>query len=76
MPPTNNFLPIIKHDATAQKDWPGVGAYRGSEVQQTDGTLIHRFVYGAGRSLPHEAWFHYSLRDDTFTLTGLTILGW
>ena len=76
MPPNGSFLPLLKRDATTLKEWGGVGAYRSSDLKQTDGTLIHRFAYGAGRTNPHEAWFHYSLRGDTFTLTGFSILGW
>lgn len=76
MPPTNNFLWLAKRDATAQKEWTGVGAYRSSDVQHAAGTVTHCFAYGPGRTNPHLAMFHYSLRDDTFTLVGFTILGW
>jgi hypothetical protein len=72
-PKNEASLSILKRLATASKDWPGIGAYRGYD--QKDGTLTLRFAYG-GRSTPHEIWFKYSLGDAKFTYQGYEILGW
>ncbi len=74
--PGDPLLTLLKRDATTQKDWAGVGAYRGSEMEQSTGKLMHRFAYGAGRTTPHEVRVHYTLRDGGFTLAGVTVLGW
>jgi len=70
------FLPLLKRDATTQKDWPGVGAYRGSDLDPERHTVRHRFAYGATRTTPHELWLIYSISGDEFTLDSILILGW
>jgi|688.fasta_scaffold927966_2 hypothetical protein len=75
-PPKDNFLPLLKRDAAASKDWFGVGAYRGSTYDQDSRLLRHRFAYGPNRATPHEVWFDYSIEGDKFTLAGIMILGW
>ena len=75
-PEKEDFLPLLKRDAAAIKDWFGVGAYRGSEYREDGLALTHRFAYGPSRDTPHEVSFRYSLDGDGFTFSGLTILGW
>lgn len=70
------FLPLLKHDASTQKDWPGVGAYRGFEYDPERRTLRLRFSYGPTRTTPHEVWLYYSIAGDEFTFGGVSILGW
>jgi len=67
---------FLKRDATTQKDWPGVGAYRGSVYDPERGTLRHRFAYGSFRTTPHEVWLYYSIAGDEFTFSNILILGW
>ena len=77
LPPKNKYFPFPKErDATANKDWHGIGPYRNSDYNKNDRTLIHRFAFGPGRNHPHEVWFHYLLDGDRFTFTGISILGW
>jgi hypothetical protein len=71
-----SILPILKRDATMNKDWHGIGAYRGSDYQQGSRTLIQRFAYGRDRTTPHQVCFKYSLDGDAFTFEGISILGW
>lgn len=75
-PKKEAMLPFLKRDAALNKDWHGVGAYRGFDNEQDRQTLIHKFAYGRNRTTPHEVWFIYTLDGDTFTFDGITVLGW
>lgn len=56
------------------KDWPGIGAYRGTRVDATDPLRVtHRFGF-APRSNPHEIWLSYTVSDPS--KPSLMVMGW
>lgn len=75
-PKKEAMLPFLRRDAALNKDWHGIGAYRGFDNQQDRRTLIHKFTYGPNRTTPHEVWFIYTLDGDTFTFDEIAVLGW
>ena len=38
------------------KDWHGIGAFRGTEIDAAKNQVKHRFSYGTGRLAVHEVW--------------------
>jgi hypothetical protein len=58
------------------KNWHGLGAYRGSEIDTENQKVKHRFSYGGGRKAFHEVWITYSYRKDGFDKPSVEALGW
>lgn len=58
------------------KDWHGIGAYRGSEIDAAKNQVKHRFSYGEGRLPVHEVWITYIYSKDDFKKPGFWVQGW
>jgi len=70
-----NQLALIEPISKA-KDWHGIGAYRGSEIDREKEQVKHRFSYGSGRIAVHEVWITYSINASGFKKPTFYILGW
>ncbi len=58
------------------KDWPGIGAYRGSRIDKDHPRVVtHRFGF-APRTNPHEIWIDYMLTETGISKPGLMVMGW
>lgn len=58
------------------KDWPGIGAYRGTRVDEKSPLRItHRFGFSP-KTNPHEIWLSYTITDSGPSKPSLMVLGW
>jgi hypothetical protein len=71
-----NHLTLIVEPQSKVKDWHGIGAYRGSEIDEAKKSVKHRFSYGVGRLSVHEVWITYSYTEDGFGKPSFLFLGW
>jgi hypothetical protein len=58
------------------KDWHGIGAFRGTEIDAAKNQVKHRFSYGTGRLAVHEVWITYTYSKDDFKKPSFYVLGW
>lgn len=64
---------LLKHFA-ARKDWQGIGAYRGFQIDpEKPHEVIFRFGFGP-KSSPHELRIHFT--DGDLSKPRMTVLGW
>jgi len=69
------MVALLRHHASL-KDWPGIGAYRGSRVdEQSPWRITHRFGFSP-RTNPHEIWISYTMTESGPTKPKLMVLGW
>ena len=69
------MIAILRQHATL-KDWPGIGAYRGTRVDEKSPVRVtHRFGF-APRTNPHEIWLSYTITEKETSKPTLMVLGW
>ena len=72
----NHVGMVIIEPQSKIKDWHGIGAYRGSEIDAEKNQVKHRFSYGIGRQPVHEVWITYNYNKTNFQKPNIHILGW
>lgn len=71
----DGMVAILRQHATL-KDWPGIGAYRGTRVDEKSPLRItHRFGFSP-KTNPHEIWLSYIIQDSGPSKPSLMVLGW
>ena len=69
------MIAILRQHAS-MKDWPGIGAYRGTRVdEKSPSRVTHRFGF-APRSNPHEIWLSYTITEKETSKPSLMVMGW
>ena len=77
LPARDWSLTPLQISYTKQKDWNGIGAYRGTSLLKGGKTYQHRFAYGSSLPAnPHEFLVEYHLDGGNFTFAGARVLGW
>jgi hypothetical protein len=70
------MIALLRKQHGSMKDWPGIGAYRGTRVDgQSPLRVTHRFGF-APRSNPHEIWLSFTITEKETSKPQLMVMGW
>jgi hypothetical protein len=70
------MIALLRKQHGSMKDWPGIGAYRGTRVDgRSPLRVTHRFGF-APRSNPHEIWLSYTITEKETSKPQLMVMGW
>jgi len=72
----NQIGVVILEPQSQLKDWMGIGAYRGSDIDTKKQSVKHRFSLEGGRNGFHEVWLTYSFTQKDFNKPFIEALGW